>query len=589
MAKPAKIVILGDASDAARAFKTIRDEAGRTSSKLDSVASQMGSAGSTLTRGVTLPILGAGLATIKLAATQEKAEAKLSSAFDSMGASAWTSVDALEAQAAAFQASTTHGDEAILAAQSVLLTFGNVQDQVGAGNDVFTQATGSILDMSDALEMDLQSATTMVGKALNDPIAGISAMSRAGIQFTDQQKDQIKTMVESGDTLGAQKIILSELENQFGGTAEAMAATSEGKLKQAMNSLGDAGEQIGTALAPVLSLVADLISKLAERFSSMSPTMQNWVIGIAAAAAAVGPVLIVGAKLVKTFGAVGKAFGVLSKLMAANPWLILIAAVVALVVLIVTNWDTIVETVRKALAWISEKAAAAGEWLKTKFAEAMEFLKTLFLNWTGPGLIIKHWDTIKETAAAVGEWLKTKFAEAMEFLKTLFLNWTGAGLIIKHWDDIKAAATIAKEWVTTAFQEMIDWFVEAPGKLASATAGLFDGIKTAFRSALNWVIDKWNGLSFTLPSFSAFGQTIGGATISTPNIPRFHSGGTFRAARPGGEGLAMLLDGERVTRPGVSAGGDVTIAFYGPVYGTRDFERAVTDAVIRARRRGVVA
>jgi hypothetical protein len=57
---------------------------------------------------------------------------------------------------------------------------------------------------------------------------------------------------------------------------------------------------------------------------------------------------------------------------------------------------------------------------------------------------------------------------------------------------------------------------------------MFNGIKEAFRSALNWIIDKWNGLSWSIPGVDTHipgvGK-IGGFTLSTPNIPRLAKGG----------------------------------------------------------------
>ncbi|MES2155937.1 MAG: hypothetical protein V4510_12455, partial [bacterium] len=69
-----------------------------------------------------------------------------------------------------------------------------------------------------------------VGKALNDPTKGLTALSRVGILFTDQQKKQIKALQKSGDLLGAQKIILKELGTEFGGSFAAKGKTATGTV-----------------------------------------------------------------------------------------------------------------------------------------------------------------------------------------------------------------------------------------------------------------------------------------------------------------------------------------------------------------------
>ena len=147
-------------------------------------------------------------------------------------------------------------DEVIAGGQNILLTFTKVRNEVGKGNDIFDQGTKAALDMSVALGQDLQSSSILVGKALNDPVKGMTALTRSGIQFTEQQKDQVKAMVAAGDTLGAQKVILKELETQFGGSAEA-AASPMARLKVAFGNLQ---ETIGTALMPALFAAATFLS-----------------------------------------------------------------------------------------------------------------------------------------------------------------------------------------------------------------------------------------------------------------------------------------------------------------------------------------
>lgn len=171
-------------------------------------------------------------------------------------------------------------DEVIQGNANLLLTFTKVRNEVGKGNNVFDQGTEAALNMSTAMGTDMKSATVMVGKALNDPIKGITAMSRAGVQFTQQQKDQIKAMVESGNTLGAQKMILKELNTQFGG----MAAASADAGMKAKVSFDNMKEALGERLLPVFNHVASyltstvipVISNLAQRLAAwLAPMIQK--------------------------------------------------------------------------------------------------------------------------------------------------------------------------------------------------------------------------------------------------------------------------------------------------------------------------
>lgn len=148
-------------------------------------------------------------------------------------------------------------DELIQSGANVLLTFKNIRNESGKGNKIFDQAAKSALDMSVALGTDMSGASIQLGKALNDPVKGVTALGRAGVQFSEDQKAAIKKMVESGDTLGAQKIILKELDDQFKGSAKAQATEAD-KLGVAFGNLK---EDVGTALIPVMDDLAVFLRK----------------------------------------------------------------------------------------------------------------------------------------------------------------------------------------------------------------------------------------------------------------------------------------------------------------------------------------
>lgn len=149
-------------------------------------------------------------------------------------------------------------DEMIQTGENVLLTFTNIRNAAGKGNDIFDQAAKAALDLSQSPvgNGDMAASAVQLGKALNDPIKGVSALTRVGVSFTQQQKDQIKALVESGDTLGAQKIILKELNTEFGGAAAAAADPAQ-RLGVAWGNLK---EQVGTAILPVLSRFATFLA-----------------------------------------------------------------------------------------------------------------------------------------------------------------------------------------------------------------------------------------------------------------------------------------------------------------------------------------
>ncbi len=169
-------------------------------------------------------------------------------------------------------------DDAILGAQNVLATFTNIKGQN------FGSATQSIIDMSQALGMDLNSAAMQVGKALNDPVAGLSALSRSGVQFTADQEAMIKAMVEAGNVAGAQEIMMKELNTQFGGSASAAVDTYAGQQVVLKEKFADIQQTLGEALMPILMefgtfmadtvvpIIASVVTSLAGWITSMQQT-----------------------------------------------------------------------------------------------------------------------------------------------------------------------------------------------------------------------------------------------------------------------------------------------------------------------------
>jgi hypothetical protein len=204
---------------------------------------------------------------------QQKVAAQTGAVLKSTGGIANVTAKQIGSLSTALMKKSGVDDEAIASGQNLLLTFTKIRNETGKGNDIFDQATVAMLDLSVAMGKDLNSSAILVGKALNDPVKGATALSRAGVQLTKGQKDQIEAFVESGRVLEAQKIILGELTTQFGGSAEAAGKTLPGQLnilKQTFNNL--AGELAATFLPGVARAATALVDFL--RQFGKAPTLE---------------------------------------------------------------------------------------------------------------------------------------------------------------------------------------------------------------------------------------------------------------------------------------------------------------------------
>lgn len=336
---------------------------GGVAKKLRSTAENLNGLGQNLSLGLTAPIAAfAGLAT-KSFVDSAKAIAQVEAAVKSTGGAAGKSVDGLAKMASELQRVSLFDDDEIL--QNVtanLLTFTNV-----AGTE-FDRAQQAVLDLSTRLGTDLTSATVQVGKALNDPIKGVTALGRAGVQFTAQQKELIATLVESGDVAGAQAVILGELETQFGGAAA--AAANADPYTQLANEIGNLAEEFGgiinDALKPLLGFIRDVVDEV----KGWSDGTKTLAVVIGALLAALGPTLIAVGALINSFVTLRGALKLLTieqlKLNAAalaNPYVLLAAAMVGLGVAIfqmskrATDAETKVEGLRDKIDGLTDAEA----------------------------------------------------------------------------------------------------------------------------------------------------------------------------------------------------------------------------------------
>lgn len=149
---------------------------------------------------------------------------------------------------------TTFSQDTIQSGQNLLLTF------TGIGKDVFPATTQTMLDMAQAMHMGPEQAAMQLGKALNDPAKGLTALTREGVTFSDAEKASIKTMLAHNDVAGAQKIMLKELQTEFGGSAKAAGQTFGGSLQILQNNLDNVKIKIGTALLPILGQLTGFVS-----------------------------------------------------------------------------------------------------------------------------------------------------------------------------------------------------------------------------------------------------------------------------------------------------------------------------------------
>lgn len=189
-------------------------------------------------------------------------ETRLASVLKASGNAAGFTTDQLTDLASAYQNVTSFSDDAVIGAQTLLATFQKI-----TGN-TFIKATEAAMDLASVLGKDLPDAALMVGKALASPADGLGALSKAGIRFTQDEKDALEAMVYFNREAEAQAYILSKIESSFKGTAKAIGETFGGRIDQLINSFADLYKELGFVVTrykffgDVINIVTGLVKDI---------------------------------------------------------------------------------------------------------------------------------------------------------------------------------------------------------------------------------------------------------------------------------------------------------------------------------------
>jgi len=366
-------------------FKQAETSASSTGSKLKSFGKVALAAAGAAGLGALVYTLHAGVEEYSNAI---KVGAQTNAVIKSTGGAAHVTAKHVDDLASSMLQKTGVDDETIKSGENLLLTFTNIRNEAGKGNDIFDRATKIMLDMSVALGQDTKQSAIQLGKALQDPIKGITALRRVGVNFTQAQQDQIKALVKSGDTLSAQKIILQELQREFGGSAEAAGKTLPGQMNILRENFNNLAGEIVQTVVPALQVV----TKLFVQHPKLMKAATLAVLGLAAAMVAMNVALAVTAVVTSPITLT------ILAIVAA------IAALAAAAYLVYTNWDAILKWFKGAwqsiVTFITTPLYAVIDWIKKNWQLIVVGLVA------GPfGLIsaeiIKHHDAILKAVKSI--------------------------------------------------------------------------------------------------------------------------------------------------------------------------------------------
>lgn len=446
-------------------------------------------------------------------------------------------------------------DDAILSAQNVLATFKEIKGVK------FEEATSAILDMSQAMGMDLQSATVQVGKALNDPVAGIGALSRVGVQFTEDQKEMIKGMVEAGDVAGAQALILGELNSQFGGSAAAAVNTYAGQMKVLEEQMNDAKQTVGEALLPILQELGRFaVAYIVPAVQDMATAFKAWI----------DSVDWVGLQSLfeSVFGGIGDA-------VMSVDWDATFTAITDAIDTVITTAKDLKATFDTAMVAVTDQVTIFWDIVGPIWDQLVSVLEDAYNQLAPLGDVAK--DAFGDIATE-GE----KMAPIGEFLGNIVkavLNVVGVLVqvlvpIIKvvfplFVDYVKGLVngfmtlynTIQYVFSGKLQSDITSWWSDTTTKITTAITSVIDKAKQMGKDIMNGVIDGVNSMSQKLKD--AFGAIVGGAVDWLKKLLGIASPSKFFASAIGvpiGQGIAagvLQASGDVANAMGATVGSAV--------------------------------
>lgn len=403
-------------------------------------------------------------------AEYQSALAQTNAVIESTGMAANLTAEEFEALARNLSAASGQSlftDDQLLSAQNVLATFTNIKEFE------FADATAAIADLSQAMGQDLQSSAVQVGKALNDPVQGITALQRVGVSFTEDQKKVVESLMETGDVAGAQRLILDELERQFGGSAAAAAQTFSGQMVVMSEKVEDAKGAIGDALLPLLTEMGGIFD------TYIMPIIKDTTASIGA-----------------FFQGISDNGGVMATLEDIRDSIMAFVDGNPIIQRLIDLWNTLSTSIQQIYADATELASdpAVQNWAKQILAVlealalviidvvivALDALTIAFgllvdgIKWfakTMQPIFDYVYPKMVEFLTAISQLLRGDFAGAWETIRTL---------VSGVWDDIKTATMKVAEEITTRVETFID---ETIGKAKALGKDIVDGIANGIKEA----------------------------------------------------------------------------------------------------------
>lgn len=440
------------------------------------------------------------MSTIGLAEQQQNAQAQLNNALKSTGDASGMTIQGLNGIAESTQKTTTFSKLDTEQAETTMLTYTNI------GKNVFPQTMTAAENMATRFGISLPNASKLLGRALNDPAHGMTALTRYLGTLSPAMQQNIKDMEASGNSAGAQALLIDQLNHKMGGAAATAAQTFSGKMAQMKNRIDDAKIAIGTGLMHAAT-------KVFNYFSGHKQVLE----AIGFALAGIGLVILI--SLAPAIWGAVTAFAAMA--LAALPFIAAGIAIGLIAFEVVKHWKTLKK-------WFDDLWKDLKQWFK----DGVNFIKQ---NWELlAGILVLPLLPVLLLWKYFHKQITKIFTEAVADVMRI---WNAIiGFFSSVWNGIKIVFNVVKGWIVDFFKDEYNGIINIWNGITGFFSGLWNGIKAtvskigtilsgAFRDAFNAIIGLWDNTMGKIFHGQKIG--IGPVHFDLPNlnIPKMALGG----------------------------------------------------------------
>lgn len=429
--------------------------------------------------------------------------------------------------------------------RNIILSLQNPTDKAAAQ----MEALG--LSVYDS-EGNMRSMNDILGD-LNKSMDGMTSAEKSNIISTIFNKTDLSSvnalLANTGETWDS----LQKSITDSGGAAQQMADTQLDNLQGQITILKSALEGLaisfGELLMPAIKQIVGWVQKFVDWLNGLSEGTKKTVVTIALLAAALGPVLIVIGKVISAVGTimtvvpkiagvintVKGAFAALNATMLANPIVLIIAAIAALVAAFIYLWNNcdgfrqfwidLWENVKQVAitVWnaIKEFFSQVWEAIKTIFSTVFEVIKTLVTTYFNlyKAIIQTVFNTVKTVITTIWEAIKGVFTTVFNVIKTLVTTYFNIyktiiqtaltiiqTVITTVWNTIKTVITTVLNAIKTIFSTVWNAIKTIISAVVGAIKGLITGDFTAVKNSITTIMNTikstistiWNTIKSTI-------------------------------------------------------------------------------------------